>query len=69
MGYIVLDALRHPVGTVKEVDERSANILFTLERSDGSELLIPVHEDLICDYDARERVLVIEIPDGLLALN
>lgn len=69
VGYIVLDALRHPVGTVKEVDERSANILFTLERPDGSELLIPVHEDLICDYDARERVLVIEIPDGLLALN
>ncbi len=68
-GYVVLDAARRMVGTVKEVDERSANILFTLEMPQGDEAIIPVHEDLIKDFDAKERVIVIDIPEGVLELN
>ena len=54
---------------VDAVDDRSANILFTLHTAEGRELMIPVHPELIHDYDAKRRELVVEIPDGLLDLN
>ena len=57
------------IGVVDAVDDRSANILFTLHTAEGRELMIPVHPELIHDYDAKRRELVVEIPDGLLDLN
>ena len=69
MGYTVFDGRGERIGVVDAVDDRSANILFTLHTAEGRELMIPVHPELIHDYDAKRRELVVEIPDGLLDLN
>lgn len=69
VGYTVFDGHGERIGVVDAVDDRSANILFTLHTAEGRELMIPVHPELIHDYDVKRRELVVEIPDGLLDLN
>ncbi len=69
IGYNVFDALKKCVGQVEHVDERSENILMTIIDCQGKEVLIPIHPDLVLDYNIKERILVIDIPEGLLTLN
>ena len=41
------------------------NVLFVIEK-EGEELLLPAHEEFILDLDKKNRVLTVEIPEGLL---
>ncbi len=68
-GFRVADENAAPLGTIVDVDDSSANILFTLEREDGSELLIPFHDDFLIDYDMKARTMTLRLPEGLLDLN
>ena len=47
------------------VDDSTMNVLFVIEK-DGDELLLPAHEEFIIDLDRENRVLKVDIPDGLL---
>jgi 16S rRNA processing protein RimM len=58
----------HVVGTVREITETAAGELLVLRREGGGELLIPFVRDWIRDYDAIQRRLAIEPPEGLLEL-
>lgn len=68
-GFAVSDAEGQPIGTVEAVDDSSVNILLTLRRPDGSEVLIPFHNDFLLHFDLRERTLQLDLPEGLLSLN
>ena len=57
------------VGRIIDVDDSSANVLLTLETTDGREVLIPYHDDFLVDYDLRRRTLTLDLPQGLLNLN
>ena len=52
------------VGTIADIDDSTANILFELE--DGR--LIPATDDLITDINTKDRTIKMEIPEGLLEL-
>jgi 16S rRNA processing protein RimM len=52
------------VGTVAAIDDTTANLLFELE--DGT--LIPANDDLITDIDTENRIITMNIPQGLLEL-
>lgn len=41
------------------------NVLFVIEK-DGEELLLPAHEEFIVDLDKEQRILKVDIPEGLL---
>lgn len=69
VGYTVLDVRKGLVGTVEAVDERTENVLFMVKSPSGGDVIVPAHEDLIQSCDAKERVVVIELPEGLLDLN
>ncbi len=69
VGFRVSDEENGCLGTVIDVDDSSANVLFTIEREDGGELLIPFHNDFLVDYNIKERTLVLHLPEGLLDLN
>lgn len=56
------------LGTIIEVDDSSQNVLLTIERADGTTVLIPYHDDFLVDYSLRDRTLTLELPDGLLEL-
>ena len=52
------------VGRITSIDDSTENILFELE--DGR--LIPATDDLITDINTTDRKIIMEIPEGLLAL-
>ncbi len=68
-GFRVTDAAGHALGIVADVDDSSANVLFTLQREGGGELLVPFHPDFLVDYDMKERTMALELPEGILDLN
>lgn len=65
---LVEDSTQKSIGTIRGVDDSTVNILFEVEREDGSELLIPASPDLIQNVDAKAKNVCMQIPQGLLDL-
>ena len=59
---IVNNANGETVGHIAAIDDSTANILFELE--DG--MLIPANDELITDIDSEQRLIRMNIPEGLL---
>lgn len=68
-GFHIFDAEGQPLGTVAAVDDSSQNILLTLLRPNGSEAIIPFHNDFLLNFSLNERTLTLNLPDGVLTLN
>lgn len=65
VGYVVIDAEHNSqVGTVIAVDDTTENILFELD----NDLLVPAPDELIEDIDSENHRIIMNIPEGLLAL-
>ncbi|MBP5799016.1 MAG: 16S rRNA processing protein RimM [Prevotella sp.] len=65
VGYSITDAgTGQTVGKIVSIDDSTINILFCLE--DGT--LIPASEELITAIDQENRIITINIPQGLLEL-
>lgn len=56
------------VGTIDEVDESTINALFLVKSGDQS-FIIPATAALIVDKNLKDRVLYMNIPEGLLHLD
>ncbi len=59
---IVNNANGETVGHIAAIDDSTANILFEME--DG--MLIPANDELITDIDSEQRLIRMNIPEGLL---
>lgn len=63
VGYEVVDAgSGRSVGRIVAVDDSTPNVLFCLE----GDLLIPANEDLINDINNDGRLIVMNLPGGLI---
>ncbi|MDR0893158.1 MAG: ribosome maturation factor RimM [Mediterranea sp.] len=69
VGFGMEDIHHGLLGTIAQVDTATANILFVVEQSDGEELLVPAHEEFIVGIDKDQRILTVELPEGLLTLD
>lgn len=69
VGFDVEDIHQGEIGTIIEVDNSTINTLFVIEQTDGEELLIPAQEEFICGIDAENRIMQVELPEGLLDLE
>lgn len=65
VGFQVNDVRHGALGEIVDVDDATMNVLFVIEK-EGGELLLPAHEEFILDLDKKNRVLTVEIPEGLL---
>lgn len=65
VGFQVNDVRHGALGEIVDVDDATMNVLFVIEK-EGEELLLPAHEEFILDLDKKNRVLIVEIPEGLL---
>ena len=65
VGFHVNDVRHGALGEIVDVDDATMNVLFVIEK-EGEELLLPAHEEFILDLDKKNRVLTVEIPEGLL---
>ena len=68
IGYQVVTPEGEPVGTILEVNDQTENILLTIETSDGTQHLIPIHEELVETIDPESKTIQLHIPQGLLDL-
>ena len=54
------------LGKVVDVDDATINVLFVIEKEDGSEILLPAHEEFILNIDHKKKCVKVDIPEGLL---
>ena len=69
IGFQLNDEMGHPVGEIIDVNEQTQNAFFIIQRADGNEVLVPAVDDLIVEFDLDKRLMVMNLPDGLLDLN
>ena len=65
-GWTVLDQDGTPVGTVSDYEDIPGNTCLWVLRPDGTEVLLPFHEDLVIGLEPDKTTLRLRIPDGLL---
>lgn len=66
VGFRVVDECCGELGTIESVDETTINTLFVIQRLDGEELLIPAQEAFIVDMDHKQRVIRMNLPEGMV---
>lgn len=68
IGFELRNSDNTPIGVITDVDEQTENAIFIIDR-DGSELMVPASDDLIVEFDIDKRLMVMDLPHGLLELN
>ncbi|MBJ7880108.1 ribosome maturation factor RimM [Gelidibacter salicanalis] len=67
IGFTVEDVNFGTVGIVKSVNDSTAQALFEIDR-DGIEILIPLNDAFIKNVDKKNKLIVVEAPEGLIDL-
>lgn len=66
VGFSALDEDGAVIGKIDGVDSTTANVLFVIDRPDGSEALVPVADEFIDGIDPESATITLRLPDGLL---
>lgn len=66
VGFNALDEEGAVIGKISGVDSTTANVLFVIDRPDGSEALVPVADEFIDGIDPESVTITLRLPDGLL---
>ncbi len=66
-GFKLVDEAGNTIGNVKYIETSTENHLFVVENAE-KEILIPVSEDYILDIDEVNRMIYMQLPEGLLEL-
>lgn len=67
-GFQVYNKDNEILGNILYVDDSSENILLTIEMPNKKEIMVPFHNDFLLDFDIKERILKMDLPEGLLQL-
>ncbi|GHU88420.1 ribosome maturation factor RimM [Bacteroidia bacterium] len=67
IGFLLRDINNTAVGRIVDVDEATVNVLFIVEHESG-ELLIPASEEIIMEIDEKQKIIRMDLPEGLLEL-
>ena len=67
VGFEVIDSQYGSVGIIRDVREGNAQDLLVIDHS-GTEVLIPVLDELIREVDREAKTLRVDAPEGLIAL-
>lgn len=67
VGYTVIDDIYGELGAITQVQELPQQHIATVDMQ-GTELMFPLSEDLILGIDSEERILDVELPEGLVDL-
>lgn len=69
VGFRIIDSESGEIGTVKDIDDTTDNILFIVENADGQQIYIPVADEFIDSIDTEKNIIHTTLPEGLLDLN
>ena len=68
IGFELRDSDNTVVGEIVDVDEQTENAVFIISRDSG-EVMVPANDDLIVEFDLDNKLMVMDLPQGLLDLN
>lgn len=68
IGFRMEDVNHGSLGEVVDVDTSTVNTLFVVDH-EGGELLVPAQEAFIVGIDQKQRLITVDLPDGLLNLD
>ena len=67
VGFTLVDMKIGTVGIINEVDQTTDNTLFVIGKG-SDEILIPVGEEYIVEVDHENKIIKLDLPEGLLDL-
>lgn len=67
IGFSIEDTRFGPIGTIKAINDSTAQALFEIDR-DGIEILIPMNDEFIKEVNRDTKTIVVETPEGLIDL-
>jgi len=66
IGIKVFDENGDELGILKDVIETGANDVYSIEMTDGKELLLPAIKECILDVDVENAIMKVHVLDGLM---
>jgi 16S rRNA processing protein RimM len=67
IGYLVFDLEKGPLGKIIRVDDFSGNVVLTILHG-NREILVPLSDDFITEFNEEKRELHLDCPEGLVDL-
>ena len=67
--YLVIDSGNCEIGSISEIIANNGQWLLNVISHDRKNILIPFHEHFIVRIDKRKKIIVMDIPEGLLEIN
>ena len=61
LGYTLVDQNNNTIGIIKDIHNYSGNVCLIVD-----EYLIPFHKEIIIKKDTKSRILILNIPEGLI---
>jgi 16S rRNA processing protein RimM len=67
IGFTITDKTHGIIGQLKSINDATAQALFEIDYN-GSEILIPIHDEFIIRVDRTQKIIEVETPPGLIDL-
>ena len=64
-GFTAIDQFNKEIGDIKEINDSGPQALFVIN-ADGTEILIPVHDNFVKELDRERKNIHLNLPEGLL---
>ncbi len=68
IGFSVIEN-KKDVGVIEKVQDQGLQALFEIRKIDGSNALVPIHNDFIVEVDRSNKCIEVQLPEGLLDLQ
>lgn len=69
IGFSIFTQNEEPIGQVTDIISNNGQWLLNVSTSERKDILIPFHEDFIIRIDKKDKVVIMDIPEGLLEIN
>ena len=69
VGFTAQDVHHGVLGKIIDIDDSTANVLFSILQDNGREVLIPVRDELITEIDHDNKMITFDLPEGLVTMN
>ncbi|MCD6597475.1 MAG: hypothetical protein J7L04_07300, partial [Bacteroidales bacterium] len=67
-GYELWDENHQKLGVIKDLIDIASNPLFVVDLEEG-EILVPANSELFIEVNSDKKLLIIQIPEGLISLD
>lgn len=57
------------LGNISFVDDSTENVLLYVKAGNGKEIIIPAADDFMVEVDPQNKILTMDLPEGLINLN